>query len=77
VLLYIQIVIREVFIEISLKHMVANSVAILMNSIVVSKFLETVIREMHIVISVLKIIIIRRSPQISVPVHKNFVFARE
>jgi hypothetical protein len=57
-LVNIQVVLREVLIEIRLKHMIANRISIFVYAIVVTKLLQTIVGKMHIVISVLQVIVI-------------------
>jgi hypothetical protein len=48
-----------------------------MYTIIISKFLKTVICQVHIVIAVCEIIVVGGCPQVAVFIHKNFVFASE
>ena len=58
-LINVQVVLWEIVIKVLLEHMVADSVAIFMLTVVASKLLQTIVGQMHVVIAVSQVVIIR------------------
>lgn len=57
-LLHTQIILREVLIEVFLKGVEADRVPVLMDAILVSEFLKTVVSQVHIVVAVSQVVIV-------------------
>ena len=57
-LLHTQIILREVLVEVFLKGIEADCVPVLMDAILVSEFLKTVVSQVHIVVAVSQVVIV-------------------
>ena len=68
-----QLEVRKVFIEVFLKHIVADCISILMLAILISMLLETIVCQVNIVVPVWELIGVRRSSQIALIVHVDLL----
>jgi hypothetical protein len=76
-LLHTQTILREALIEVFLEGLEPDGVAVLMDAIVVTVFLETVVSEVHVVVAVGEVVVVGGGSQVAVPVHIDVVFAGE
>ena len=56
--LHTEIILREVLIEVFLKFVESDGVPVLMDAVLVSEFLKTVVSQVHIVVAVSEVVIV-------------------
>jgi hypothetical protein len=64
------LLIRKIFVQIVLQHVIADSVSILELSILVTVLLQAIICQMDIVIAIREFIGIRGCPQVAILIHE-------
>jgi hypothetical protein len=73
-LLYVQFVLWELFIEILLESLEPDGIPIFVFAIVLSVLLKTVVCQMHIVILIIEGVGVRTRAKITFPIHVKLLF---
>ena len=60
--LHIQSILRVLLVKVCLKDVEPHGVSVLVNAIVGSKLLQTVVCQVHIVVAVCQVVVVRASP---------------
>ena len=73
--LHVQSILRVVFIKVCLKDLESDGVSVLVDAIVGSKLLQAIVSQVHIVVPVCQVVVVRARPQVAMSVHENLVLA--
>jgi hypothetical protein len=66
---------REVLIKVLLQDLIADSVPILMLSIVVAMLLQAVIGQVHVVVAIVQLVVVRGGAQVALVVEEDFLLS--
>jgi hypothetical protein len=73
--LHVQAILRVVLVKVYLKDVESDGVSVLVDAIVGSKLLQAIVSQVHIVVPVCQVVVVRTSPQVPMSVHEYFVLA--